>query len=1251
MSDATAQIRIDIVATGAEAGANRVNAALDRVGNKGRTIGAANDNLRGTFDRLGGTMGKAANDGGALSKVFDDIKNRAAGATPAVGGLVSNLGSMGGKAAIVAGVALAIGAVGAAAIGAAAQTQKWMAQLETVTKSSTLAQESYAALVGFASRTPFDLGQSIEAFTKLRMLGLAATESRLTSFGNTAAAMGKSMNQMIEAVADASTGEFERLKEFGIKSKTEGDKVKFTFQGVTTSVAKNSTEITKYLEGIGNTTFGGAMAKQMDTLNGAFSNIQDNMQQMLAAIGGGALGQAVKEIAKTIANGIGLITPFMASIGNFVGSIIQGVGNVLNGLGQMWSGMGQASAAQGLLDGLTFTFNLLGQGIQVVGSIVGSVLGAMGTFAGSVAEMWRSSFGELLNWMGISFESGGRSWGNSIMGVLRAVKAVVGLMPQLFAVAINDVMGMFRSLGSIVGRLLSGDLSALKDVGATITGSFNNTAKALNAAGRIAKATYGDVKGADAAIGRMFGRTATKPKLDTGMDAKPTPGGDKKDKGASDAEKKAKAEADFWKTLQGEVETAKLLPLAAEDHRKELELQKILGRDLVAGEKERIANLMQQARTAKFLTNALDDHNQKTRDIASLEQQLNLKRSGATEEQLTLEKKVSDFRSTALRQGVDLQSDAYKASEAQLRADEARIGLLNTQNRTLDEQLAKVKDMARSGNSYATDALRSSGGLSDRRGAARSDYDKTLSELKAALDSKDPNVKISTAAFNAGVKRAGEDFRETMAEIGTDFANKMGRVSDLLGNIGSMIGGKLGSFLNGAGDLAKGVGDFTKNQEDIQDQFSKVFGENSPAIKGIGKAVGGAVAGMQIGEQIAGLGKALGVKTSKLGGQLGGAIGGAVGGPLGAAIGGTIGSVVGGLFKKTKYGTASLTGASDPAISGRGSAAKGAATGASGSVQQGLANLAAELGGTVGAFSVAIGQFDGKWRVRDEAMSGKLDFKGASKVGLHDFGKDGEAAAIAYAIENAIKDGAITGLSPIIQKALQGLGADSAIQFAKDWTAAMADYKSMIDPVGAAVESIIKPLDALKATMLKVGASSEDMAKFEDYRSKKLQAALKEQVSGFQGILDDLNGDAGGVTALTQLTANLAKLDTIKADIASGKSIDQSAFTDLANKIMSGTNDVYGTNTTQAQDIFANLKSAATGAMTNATSAFNSAAGVNSTNAAIADQTNAVTATLGVSNDYLRQIAEAVQNGGMLANYMSGGRDVMISNGRLVQAY
>ncbi|MFL0588471.1 hypothetical protein ACH0BU_17845, partial [Sphingomonas olei] len=277
-SNLAAAIEVIIDPTRAVSGERATIASLDRIIRHGQRVSAANDNMAGSFDRNGRSMSKAADAGGAISKVLDDIKGRAAGATPAVGGLVQSLMAMGPQAAVLGGIALGLGAIGSAAIKSAAQTQSWLGQIETMTKNAKTAKETYAALVNFGNSTPFDTGQSVQAFVKLRQIGLAATEERLRSFGNTASATGKDLNQMIEAVADAGTGEFERLKEFGIKSKVEGDKVKFTFQGVSTSVANNSVAITKYLEDIGNNQFGGAMAKQMATLNGAFAGVGDAMR-------------------------------------------------------------------------------------------------------------------------------------------------------------------------------------------------------------------------------------------------------------------------------------------------------------------------------------------------------------------------------------------------------------------------------------------------------------------------------------------------------------------------------------------------------------------------------------------------------------------------------------------------------------------------------------------------------------------------------------------------------------------------------------------------------------------------------------------------------------------------------------------------------------------------------------------------------------------------------------------------------------
>ncbi len=124
-------------------------------------------------------------------------------------------------------------------------------------------------------------GTAVTAFTKLTAMGLEPSERALTSYGNTASAMSKTLNQMIEAVADATVGEFERLKEFGIKAAVEGNKVSFTFRGVKTTVKKETAAIQSYLLQLGQTEFAGGMERQANTLNGALSNLGDAWDNLL----------------------------------------------------------------------------------------------------------------------------------------------------------------------------------------------------------------------------------------------------------------------------------------------------------------------------------------------------------------------------------------------------------------------------------------------------------------------------------------------------------------------------------------------------------------------------------------------------------------------------------------------------------------------------------------------------------------------------------------------------------------------------------------------------------------------------------------------------------------------------------------------------------------------------------------------------------------------------------------------------------
>jgi hypothetical protein len=204
--------------------------------------------------------------------------------------LVSLRAAWGTLAAAVAG--FASGKI----VATIAEFERLNASLKTITGSSENAKAAMGFLREFAATTTYQLQEVVTAFTKLSAMGLDPSREALESYGNTASAMGKNLNQMVEAVADAATGEFERLKEFGIKAKSEGDKVSFTFQGTTTTVAKNAAEIEKYLISIGKVQFAGAMAEQMNTLGGKISNLKDAWDALIAQFGesgGSAAGQGV----------------------------------------------------------------------------------------------------------------------------------------------------------------------------------------------------------------------------------------------------------------------------------------------------------------------------------------------------------------------------------------------------------------------------------------------------------------------------------------------------------------------------------------------------------------------------------------------------------------------------------------------------------------------------------------------------------------------------------------------------------------------------------------------------------------------------------------------------------------------------------------------------------------------------------------------------------------------------------------------
>ena len=163
---------------------------------------------------------------------------------------------------------------------------KYEAVLRNTFQSQKKANEAMKMLQQLAADTPSSLQEWTEAYIKLINRGIKPTRQELINMGDLAASQGKSIDQLIEAVLDAMTGENERLKEFGIKASKNGEITKFTFRGITTEVRNTEDSIKDYLLSLGKIEgITGSMAVQMEELEGIQSNLGDSMDAFFNKVG------------------------------------------------------------------------------------------------------------------------------------------------------------------------------------------------------------------------------------------------------------------------------------------------------------------------------------------------------------------------------------------------------------------------------------------------------------------------------------------------------------------------------------------------------------------------------------------------------------------------------------------------------------------------------------------------------------------------------------------------------------------------------------------------------------------------------------------------------------------------------------------------------------------------------------------------------------------------------------------------------
>ncbi len=227
------------------------------------------------------------------SKQFtNDLKKNEA-ASKSLG---SALGGLKGKLiGLFAGVSLM--AFTSQVVTARAEYEKFDAVLSNTFQSKDVGQGALAMLTDFAAKTPYQLNELTGGFIKLVNRGILPTVEEMTKMGDLASSQGKSFDQLVEAIMDGQTGEFERLKEFGIKASKNGDLVKLSFKGVTKEVANNENAIKDAIIAYGAMKgVAGSMEVVSKTLGGQLSNLEDQWWGFLVAVGGyggGVFGEAL----------------------------------------------------------------------------------------------------------------------------------------------------------------------------------------------------------------------------------------------------------------------------------------------------------------------------------------------------------------------------------------------------------------------------------------------------------------------------------------------------------------------------------------------------------------------------------------------------------------------------------------------------------------------------------------------------------------------------------------------------------------------------------------------------------------------------------------------------------------------------------------------------------------------------------------------------------------------------------------------
>jgi hypothetical protein len=281
------------------------------------------------LDDIGDAASDASKEADKAARSLAKIESAAAKAGAAADGLEGAFRRATQEMEVMELVGEAILAIATSIVKANVAFEDFGDAVQAATGDAESAQIALAMLEEFSAATAISLEDATGAFVEFRTNGLEASRSSMEAYGNVASGLNLTMTELAEAVGDAAQRNFSKLNETQLKAKESGDKVIFTYHGVTTEVENTSKAIAGFIKTMGNTEFAGRLKEEAEGVTGAFESMSEAWNEFSRDMGDGGLNKGLTDFQQSMAEASKEAEELGRIVGAWLGEHLQTAGEVI----------------------------------------------------------------------------------------------------------------------------------------------------------------------------------------------------------------------------------------------------------------------------------------------------------------------------------------------------------------------------------------------------------------------------------------------------------------------------------------------------------------------------------------------------------------------------------------------------------------------------------------------------------------------------------------------------------------------------------------------------------------------------------------------------------------------------------------------------------------------------------------------------------------------------------------------------------